>query len=206
MPTYKLIYFEARGGAEVSRFIFAYAGVQFEDVRIKYSGEEWQQLKPNTPFGVLPVLEEDGNQLGGSIVIARHLAERHGLGGKNALENAQIANVVDAVSDFNQEMMKVWFEKDETRKADVLKKLKEEKGPKTLQLFEKRAATNDHGWIHAGRLTWADFFLYQTLGWALELMGSDALGEFPSLKKLKASVEALPPIAEWIKNRPVTEY
>jgi len=42
-PSYKLIYFNARGKAEHIRFIFAYAGVEYEDERI--SQDKWPELK-----------------------------------------------------------------------------------------------------------------------------------------------------------------
>ena len=35
MPQYKLIYYNVKGYAEVSRLLFAYAGVDYEDVRLK---------------------------------------------------------------------------------------------------------------------------------------------------------------------------
>lgn len=43
LPHYKLIYFNARGRAEHIRFIFAYAGVEYEDERIPK--ERWPELK-----------------------------------------------------------------------------------------------------------------------------------------------------------------
>ena len=91
---YKLIYFNARGGAEFIRLIFAQAAVEYQDVRIE--GEQWPHLKLQMPFGVVPVLEVDGKLLGGSVVIGRYLAEQFGLGGDSDLENAQIAAIVDA--------------------------------------------------------------------------------------------------------------
>ena len=190
------------------RFIFAQAGVKYEDVRVEggLMGEEWKKMKPTTPFGVLPVLEVEGKQLGGSMIICRYLAEQFGLAGENPFENAQIANIADAVYDFNQEFTRTWFEQDETRKAEMMKKLNEEVIPTKLQFFEKRASTNESGWLAAGKLTWADFFLYLSLEWAVKTVRSEFLNSFPGLTKMKASVEALPNIAKWIKERPVTEY
>jgi len=43
--SYKLTYFNGRGRAELSRLIFAQAGVQYEDVRVEHS--DWPQLKPS---------------------------------------------------------------------------------------------------------------------------------------------------------------
>jgi len=43
--SYKLMYFNGRGRAELSRMIFAQAGVQYEDVRVE--GAQWSQLKPS---------------------------------------------------------------------------------------------------------------------------------------------------------------
>lgn len=45
MPTYKLTYFNFQGLGEPIRLIFAYAGVQYEDVRIEM--DQWPELKPS---------------------------------------------------------------------------------------------------------------------------------------------------------------
>ena len=45
MASYKLYYWNAKGGAESIRIIFAQAGVKYEDVR--FEGEDWvKQYKP----------------------------------------------------------------------------------------------------------------------------------------------------------------
>lgn len=42
-PAYKFTYFDLRGVGEVIRYIFKYANIEFEDVRIK--GEDWPKVK-----------------------------------------------------------------------------------------------------------------------------------------------------------------
>ena len=121
MSQYKLTYFNIRGRAELIRLIFAQASVQYEDKRI--AKEEWVELKPKTPNGSLPTLEVDGKTLPGSIPIARLVAERFGVAGSNDIENTEIAGVMDCLTDLVTSFMKVMFEKDETRKAELKKNL-----------------------------------------------------------------------------------
>ena len=198
MSTYKLIYFNGKGRAELARFIFVQADIKYEDERIS-SG--WMELKPKTPFGSLPVLVEDGKELSGSITIARYLAEKFGLAGANAFENAEIASVVDTINDINQELMKMFFEKDASAKEEMVTKLRQTLSVK-LAIFEKRAAGT--GWLFGNKLTWADLAFYLSADWFLQSV-KDALENFPTLTKLREKVGALPRIAKWIEERPKTD-
>ena len=45
MVSYKLIYFNARGLAELTRYIFAVSGREYEDFRFEY--EDWPKQKGN---------------------------------------------------------------------------------------------------------------------------------------------------------------
>uniref|UniRef100_A0A915K820 glutathione transferase n=1 Tax=Romanomermis culicivorax TaxID=13658 RepID=A0A915K820_ROMCU len=76
MVHYKLCYFNVRGKAEGIRYIFAQAGVDFEDHRVSH--DEWPKLKPNTPMGQLPVLHIDNKVLCQSMAIARYIAKEYG--------------------------------------------------------------------------------------------------------------------------------
>ena len=91
-PTYKLIYFNLRGRAELHRYIFAVAGQEYEDFRFERS--EWPEHKPKMPFGQAPVLEvtDDGKtvQIAQSGAIARFLARKYNLYGKNETEMTEI--------------------------------------------------------------------------------------------------------------------
>jgi hypothetical protein len=56
-PSYKLIYFNARGKAELIRFIFAYAGVDYEDERI--SQDKWPELKRSEYCRILQFISHE---------------------------------------------------------------------------------------------------------------------------------------------------
>jgi len=44
--TYKLTYFNLRARAEPTRLVFAYAGVDYEDIRISFDNQaDWLPLK-----------------------------------------------------------------------------------------------------------------------------------------------------------------
>jgi glutathione S-transferase len=95
MVHYKLIYFNGRGLAEPSRYIFAAAGQDYEDFR--FERDEWPKHKPNTPLGQAPVLEiTDGShtsQIAQSLAIARYLANEFGLAGKNNIEKVSVNKI-----------------------------------------------------------------------------------------------------------------
>ena len=111
-----MVYFDIKGRAEVPRLVLHAAKIEFEDQRIQFG--EWPALKPSsqplfsksakppnlclftdTLFGSLPFLEYDGETIGQSMTIARFLAKKAGLMGRNDLEEAQISMVVDHVAD-----------------------------------------------------------------------------------------------------------
>ena len=89
-----------------------------------------------------------------------------GLAGANEFENAEIASIVDAISDVMQEMFKLFYEKDEARKKELAEKLKEFL-PTKFALFEKRAAGNENSWLFGNKLTWADLLFYLVSGWVI---------------------------------------
>ena len=188
----------------MSRLVFAQAEVQYEDKR--FESEEWAQFKPNTPTGMLPMLEVDGKQLVGSVVICRFLAERFGLAGSNDVENAEIAGILDVTSDFLQRMSKWFYEKDEEKKAEILKKIQEEDIPKYWGILEGMCKKNasEEGWIYGKKPTYADFAIYCFLDYVLP-MAPDFKEKFPLITKLRGAVEALPNIAKWLEKRPKTE-
>ena len=185
----------------MSRYIFAQAGVKYEDIRV----DSKDQVKPSSPSGMLPILEVDGKTLIGSWVIARFLAERFGLAGSNDIENAEIAGIIDVVNDFRTALMKVHFEKDEERKAQMQEKFVKEDIPRYWGIIEGMCKKNNaaEGWIYGEKVTYADLAVFNTLEFVLPKLPT-VLKDYPCVAKLNAAVKALPNIAEWLKKRPET--
>ena len=205
MPTYKLYYFNSKGRGELARLIFAQADVQYEDIRFEYGGERWIELKPTMPFGQVPVLEVDGTRIDNSMVIARYLAEEFGLAGSNSLENSKLAGIVEAVNDIFAEMAECIFETNEEKKAQLQKTFKEKTAPFVLAKFETLSSANESGYLWGNKLTWADLAYFNLIS-TLTQSEPAILDNYPSLNKLKETIETLPKIAKWLRERPETKY
>uniref|UniRef100_A0A1B6J6C7 glutathione transferase n=1 Tax=Homalodisca liturata TaxID=320908 RepID=A0A1B6J6C7_9HEMI len=98
-PKYKLTYINRKGIAEYVRYLLAYLGEDFEDVRLDYDKWKSGSLKHTTPFGRIPYLEVDGKVLTQTIAIARYLGKEAGLGGRNNWEDMQIDIMADTIVD-----------------------------------------------------------------------------------------------------------
>ncbi|XP_067038264.1 hematopoietic prostaglandin D synthase-like isoform X2 [Acropora muricata] len=93
-PRYKLTYFDLRGRAEPTRIALAYAGVDYDDVRVSFENRfegEWSEIKNSGkfPFGTVPILEVDGETLSQSMAILRFVARRHGLAPSEDIQQAR---------------------------------------------------------------------------------------------------------------------
>ncbi|XP_049818818.1 glutathione S-transferase isoform X2 [Aethina tumida] len=139
-PRYKLMYFNARGRAEHIRFIFAYAGIDYDDERIPR--ERWPEVKKRTPFGMLPVLEIDGKPMAQSNAVARYLAKQYGLAGKDEWESLQCDVLVDTLGDLKQVLAQYRMEQDVIKKEEKKARLMRETIPFYLSKFEKHLSEN----------------------------------------------------------------
>ena len=205
MASYKLTYFNGMGRAEISRYIFAQAGVEYEDNRVTM--EEFGKLKPTLPSGSLPVLEVDGKPLAGSGSIARFLGERFGLGGENDFDNAQLDSIIDVINDYSAQAFAAYTESNEEKKAAAKKALFETHLPKYFGILEKRIVANNSsdGWAYGNKITYVDLRISIRFDGMLPVNPTIA-DRFPAMKKLNDAVKAQPKIAEWLKKRPETPF
>jgi glutathione S-transferase len=95
----RLIYFDApvsRG--EECRLALHLAGVDFEDVRVKFA--DWPAIKEQTPYGGVPVLELPGGPaLAHSNAILVLIGRRHGLHPADDVEAARHEGMMQHVED-----------------------------------------------------------------------------------------------------------
>lgn len=96
---------------------------------------------------------------------------------------------------------------DEASKAAAKKKLLEESIPKYCGILEKRVKANNSpaGWAYGNKITYVDMRISVMVD-ALKSVNTVVVDAYPALQKLTEAVKARPKIAEWIKNRPQTEF
>jgi len=204
---YKLTYFNCYGQGEAARFLFALAGVEYEDNRVHWDTEAWKELKPKTPFGALPLLEFDGRVFCQSVAITRYLANKFGFAGKTELDKLQADTIVDCVIDLTNPLNDIFEEHDETKKKELWQKY-EGKLDKHLENLQKMLEANNggNGFFVGDTITWADCVWTGLDYWIYYLKYGPLVDKYSKLAAIKGRVESDPRIAEWIRKRPKSNF
>jgi glutathione S-transferase len=204
-PKLKLTYFAGRGRAEITRWIFAEAGIEFEDNRIE--GKDWGKLKDSTPYGQLPLLEVDGVTLAQSSAIERYAARLGGVAGKNDLENAKADSIVEALHDAVKNFMTAAFTKDKDEQAKLFTAYWSGDWVKWGGILEKVLKANNEGkgYFVGDSVTFADLH-FGVIAENVVGANKDAFKDFPLLGALAERVQSRDKIAAWIKKRPTTSF
>uniref|UniRef100_A0A9J2P7J0 glutathione transferase n=1 Tax=Ascaris lumbricoides TaxID=6252 RepID=A0A9J2P7J0_ASCLU len=215
--SYKLFYFNHRWRGEGARLIFAQANVPYDDVRV--AAEEWINLKPSdirrkfsvTPFGHLPVLEFDGNQLGESFAINRYLARQFGLAGNGSLESAYVDSIADAYKDFFEvtgKAVKAIAEgtsanklRDEVAYTETIAPARDAFLRPLGQFLEKA----NSGYVVGNSVSWADLIITEYLATCQSLIPG-FLDCCPNIEAYVKRIRNLPNIKKWIEERPKTDF
>jgi len=200
MPSYKVVYFNGRGRAEIIRLTLFQVGQEFEDVRIER--EQWAEMKPKSPLGQMPYIEVDGRQLSQSMTCARYIAREHDLLGADAWEEAQVNQVIDTSLDLFDQMVKIHY-----AKAEEDKVAPKEKVTGILQNLGKLLNQNNEGagFYVGDSVTLADLSVYCILE-GLFTHIPEAKSQAVTLGEHFDRVASLPRIAAWLAKRPVTPF
>ncbi|XP_065565689.1 hematopoietic prostaglandin D synthase-like [Artemia franciscana] len=202
MVNYKLTYFNLRGKAEVARLLFAYAKVNYEDVRIER--EQWPEIKPKMPYGQVPVLEVDGKPLAQSLAIARFLGREFGLLPESSFDQA----IADELADLTQDMffpsraVVPMREPDEAKRNALKPKILEESIYPILNKLEDRLSKSASGWLVGDKVTWVDFVFFNFAEIMRDIYGKDYFTKYDNLKSHYRKIKEIPQIAEYLQGRP----
>ncbi len=218
-PKLKLVYFNTKGIAEVSRIILVIAGVDFEDYRYpidihdgEYKKHEFDTDKKSGLFeksmGKLPYLEiKEKNEIvviPQSKAIERFLAKKCNYMGKTDLEEARIDSICECIRDI----------KDDYKKLSHYQKLRtdEEKDNYfTVQLKNDLLALvklmdTEGPYAVGNHLSLVDICIYclvtVTFDDHKELIYSIA-GRIPKIRDIVIKVSNIRSVREWTKKYPV---
>ncbi|XP_064610336.1 hematopoietic prostaglandin D synthase-like [Liolophura sinensis] len=217
MPQYKLTYFDGRGRAEVTRLLFAVAGVNFQDNRIGVSIPPqpsqlpiWLDMKPNTPFGQLPLLEFDGKLIAQSHAIERYLAREFGLYGEGNYEMALTDMWIDSFEELISPIIQYNFGPGgDTEKAEQKKKYLETTLPTYFKKLETDLGNNSSGYLVGKGLTVGDLYVLKHNEWVMVSFGEEgqmAVKKYPNVQAHIKRISALPKVAAWLEKRPQNKF
>jgi len=177
MP-YKLIYFtNVRGRVQALRYLCVDNDIVLEEQLLDF-GKEWPALKPNTPFGQLPLLRDGDFEVAQSNAMLRYVARKHGLYGKNEQEQAKIDMVNDQQEDIRLTYLRLIYQEYDTEKENYIKAI-----PEKFAAFEKFLGKNNggKGFIVGDHVSFADYNLFDLLENVLTL-APHSLDKLPLLK------------------------
>jgi len=206
-----LIYFAGRGRAELIRLVLAEAGVEYRQhvvgkgtPPVDGRPTDFEALKATgaLPFDALPVWEEpSGLRLAQSSAIANYIARAHGLRGRNAVEEAQVDQLLGAVDDARLELRKL-ITIDADRRPELRSELASSTLPRWLGYLDRLLAKNGGGagYVVGASITLADLALWYLLEMIRDNGFRVALERYPALVAFAERIGRRPRIAAYVKD------
>lgn len=176
--------------------MLSYGGIPFEDSIV--TREDWPQLKPKQPFGQVPVLEVDGQQLAQSSAIERYAAKLAGLYPDDPWQAAKVDELVAFFQEINDLFVPTHSIKDEAARRTAREEVSA--GPLKTKLDKLSQLLGDKEFFLGSQPLYPDFLVYHGLsflscGW-LDGIPTDLLQAYPVLKAHHNRVASLPAVAQ----------
>lgn len=204
MTKLKLTYFDsATSRGEECRLALFVAGVDFEDNRLQRAA--WPALKPNTPFGGLPVLEMEGKPpVSQANAILGYVGRRYGLLPADEWEAFRLESLVEATEDLRMRIGATFGLAD----AAELQRRRAELADGAIRQFGAHMERQIMGPFAGGAaISIADIKLFVVVGWlkkgVLDHIPANVLDSFPKLQAVFESVSAHPKVVEWYGRAPL---
>jgi len=206
-----LLYFAARGRAEIIRLLLAEAGVEYQEHPVG-EGTPPQGGRPTDlaalqadgtlPFGAVPVWEEPGGfRLAQSQAIAAHLARTHGLAGRSAAEAARCDEWWGGIDDVRAELRKL-YTTPAGQRAALRSELQTAILPRWLGFLDRllRANRGGAGFAVGENVTVADLALYYLLEMLRDNGFGQAVDRYPALAAFAQRIASRPRLAAYLAS------
>ncbi len=195
----KLIYFDApvsRG--EECRLALAVAGIDFEDVRVKPA--DWAAMKPQTPYGGMPVFELPGKPpLAHSNAILVLIGRRHDLHPKDDFEAARHEGMMEHVETLRYTVGRT-NRMDDAEKKTVRDALVADFLPAWAQSAEKNITGTP--FFGGANIQVVDLKLYMAVRWfnggKVDHIPATIFAGYPRLVGVYDAVSAHPAVKAWV--------
>ncbi|WP_296056903.1 glutathione S-transferase family protein [uncultured Amphritea sp.] len=162
MAKIKVTYFDINGGrAEAIRLALHCLGQDFEDHRFPFS--EFAEIRKGTPFGQVPVVELDGEQITQSNALCRYFGKQAGLYPDDDYQALLADEVMDVVEDIIHKLSATM-----TMTGEELKNAREQLlEPLTtyLRWLNARLIKQGGAYFADNRLTIADLKVFVMVQW-----------------------------------------
>jgi glutathione S-transferase len=204
MTRYKLTYFDIDGGrGEPIRIAFHTAGIDFEDIRLSFP--EFGQMRQDTRFNSLPVLEINGAAVAQSNALSRYIGKKAGLYPEDDLQALYCDEVLDALEDVLHHVVRTFG-----LEGDDLKKAREKLADGWLTIYLRGLgellARGGNEYFADGRLTIADLKAFTQTRWlrsgALDHIPEDLVQRVaPNLVEHQIRIENDPVVTAYYASR-----
>lgn len=171
-------------------------------------GPTWQELKPNTPYGALPVLTVDENCYAQSKGIDRYCANRAGLYPTCGIEAMRVDEIMGALEDLGKSIF-TYQGKDPEKRREIRIADAKINFPRYFGGVEKRLVQFGDGPYAVGdSLTAADIaifvFMLDVKAGFFDHIPTDSTDSYPRAGAIFDLVFKHPKVAAWYKDHPVT--
>lgn len=204
MATNKLTYFDIDGGrAEPIRIAFHAAGIDFEDHRLSFP--EFMEMRKDTRFNSVPVLEIDGAAVTQSNALSRYVGKMAGLYPTDDVQALYCDEVMDALEDVLHYIVPTFG-----LEGDELQKAREKLADGWLSIYVRGLgdllARGGGEYFADNRLTVADLKTFVLLRWlrsgALDHIPTDLVDNVaPGLVEHQERVEKHPVVSAYYADR-----
>ena len=213
----KLVYFNGRGLAEISRILLAIGEEDYEDFRYPLKIIDWskhqmekEEFEKDKAEGKLvgslnkvPYLEVDGTIIPQSKSIERFLARKYSLMGENDIEAVRIDSLCECIRDFKDAYQSV-------RKADDKEQAMNEWFTKTLveKLGLLENLVDGEGFSVGKKVSLSDvvIFAFITQFFDNKEASMNATLATPKIRSVVEKVSSVPQVVSWLEKRPVTGF